>query len=126
MTLLTVFIGSIASFSGDLSSMTAPPFILSPVSLTEFPGASLYRSEVYFAYPAPAYWCERPELFSAIADAATEEDRSLAVLDWFIVSLVPLPIISRKWGKDAHCDGGRRVSRPEVTRSNRAPAVSRR
>jgi len=28
----------IASFSGDLSSMTAPPFILSPVSLTEFPG----------------------------------------------------------------------------------------
>lgn len=29
---------SLASFSGDLSSMTAPPFILSPVSLTEFPG----------------------------------------------------------------------------------------
>jgi hypothetical protein len=24
--------------TGDLSSMTAPPFILSPVSLTEFPG----------------------------------------------------------------------------------------
>ena len=30
---------SIASVSGDLSSLTAPPFILSPVSLTEFPGA---------------------------------------------------------------------------------------
>jgi hypothetical protein len=29
---------SISGFSGDLSSMTAPPFILSPVSLTEFPG----------------------------------------------------------------------------------------
>lgn len=29
---------SIASVSGDLSSLTAPPFILSPVSLTEFPG----------------------------------------------------------------------------------------
>ena len=29
---------SIASFSGDLSSLTAPPFILSPTSLTEFPG----------------------------------------------------------------------------------------
>jgi len=28
----------IASFSGDLSSLTAPPFILSPTSLTEFPG----------------------------------------------------------------------------------------
>ena len=30
---------SIATFSGDLYSLTAPPFILSPVSLTEFPGA---------------------------------------------------------------------------------------
>jgi hypothetical protein len=29
---------SLASMTGDLSSMTAPPFILSPVSLTEFPG----------------------------------------------------------------------------------------
>ena len=28
----------IVSFSGDLSSLTAPPFILSPTSLTEFPG----------------------------------------------------------------------------------------
>lgn len=31
------FLKSIASFSGDLSSLTAPPFILSPVSLSEFP-----------------------------------------------------------------------------------------
>lgn len=34
---LTQFIKSIASFSGDLSKMTAPSFILSPVSLTEYP-----------------------------------------------------------------------------------------
>ncbi|TFK69778.1 Oxysterol-binding protein [Pluteus cervinus] len=67
----TSFLKSIASFSGDLSSLTAPPFILSPVSLTEF----------------PAYWCERPELFAAIADAKTAEDRSLAVLRWFISTL---------------------------------------
>lgn len=60
---------SIASFSGDLSSLTAPPFILSPVSLTEF----------------PAYWCERPDLFAAIADAKEGEERHLAVLKWFIV-----------------------------------------
>ncbi|KAI0030844.1 Oxysterol-binding protein [Vararia minispora EC-137] len=65
------FIKTIASFSGDLSSLTAPPFILSPISLTEF----------------PAYWCERPELFSAIADAKDEEDRSLRVLRWFISTL---------------------------------------
>ncbi|GJE99147.1 oxysterol-binding protein [Phanerochaete sordida] len=65
------FLKSIASVSGDLSSLTAPPFILSPISLTEF----------------PAYWCERPELFAAIADAQTDEDRSIAVLRWFISTL---------------------------------------
>ncbi|KIM89944.1 hypothetical protein PILCRDRAFT_95024 [Piloderma croceum F 1598] len=67
----TSFLKSIASFSGDLSSMTAPPFILSPVSLTEF----------------PAYWCEYPDLFAAIADGKTEEHRALAVLRWFISTL---------------------------------------
>ncbi|KAF8591686.1 Oxysterol-binding protein [Ramaria rubella] len=67
----TAFIKSIASFSGDLSSMTAPPFILSPVSLTEF----------------PAYWAERPELFAAIPNAKTSEARALAVLKWFISTL---------------------------------------
>ncbi|KAI0759179.1 hypothetical protein BC629DRAFT_1550110 [Irpex lacteus] len=65
------FIKQIASVSGDLSSLTAPPFILSPISLTEF----------------PAYWCERPELFAAIADARTDEERSVAVLKWFISTL---------------------------------------
>jgi len=65
------FLKSIASFSGDLSSLTAPPFILSPVSLTEF----------------PAYWCEHPSLFAAIADGTTEEDRALRVLKWFISTL---------------------------------------
>ncbi|GBE87104.1 Oxysterol-binding protein [Sparassis latifolia] len=65
------FLKSIASFSGDLSSLTAPPFILSPISLTEF----------------PAYWCERPALFSAIADAETDEQRSILVLRWFISTL---------------------------------------
>ena len=34
-----------------------------------------------------AYWCERPELFAAIADAKDEKERSIAVLKWFIVSL---------------------------------------
>ncbi|CAG7851201.1 Protein KES1 [Serendipita indica DSM 11827] len=65
------FVKSIASFSGDLYSMTAPPFILSPVSLTEF----------------PAYWLERPELFAAISDGVDAEDRALRVLKWFIATL---------------------------------------
>ncbi|KAI9068859.1 Oxysterol-binding protein [Trametes sanguinea] len=67
----TSFVKSIVSFSGDLSSLTAPPFILSPISLTEF----------------PAYWCERPELFAAIADAKDEKARAIAVLKWFISTL---------------------------------------
>jgi len=67
----TQFIKSIATFSGDLYSLTAPPFILSPVSLTEF----------------PAYWCERPELFAAIAQGTTPEDRARRVLKWFISTL---------------------------------------
>jgi len=67
----TSFLKSLAGFTGDLSAMTAPPFILSPTSLTEF----------------PAYWCERPELFAQIADGKTEEARALAVLRWFISTL---------------------------------------
>ncbi|KAG8918503.1 Oxysterol binding protein [Tulasnella sp. 417] len=65
------FIKQLASLSGDLYSMTAPPFILSPVSLTEY----------------PSYWCERPELFAAIADGKNPEDRALRVLKWFISTL---------------------------------------
>lgn len=38
---------SIASFNGDLSSLSAPPFILSPTSLSEF----------------SQYWAEHPDLF---------------------------------------------------------------
>lgn len=67
----TAFVKSIASVSGDLSSLTAPPFILSPVSLTEY----------------PSYWCEHPGLFAKIADAKDDESRALAVLNWFISTL---------------------------------------
>ncbi|KIK94174.1 hypothetical protein PAXRUDRAFT_828257 [Paxillus rubicundulus Ve08.2h10] len=67
----TSFLKSLAGFTGDLSAMTAPPFILSPTSLTEF----------------PAYWCERPELFAMIADGKNEQQRALAVLRWFISTL---------------------------------------
>ena len=44
----------IASFSGDLSSLTAPPFILSPTSLTEFPGESMENiSFMGYCHPQP-------------------------------------------------------------------------
>jgi len=51
--------------------MTAPPFILSPVSLTEY----------------ASYWGERPSLFAAIADAPNDEERHVRVLKWFISTL---------------------------------------
>ncbi|KAJ7584780.1 hypothetical protein C8J56DRAFT_1053162 [Mycena floridula] len=90
----TSFLKSIASVSGDLSSLTAPPFILSPVSLTD------YRANDFLVNSAiptilllctirlgPAYWCEHPHLFAAIADETTAEGRAIAVLKWFISTL---------------------------------------
>ena len=84
-------LNSIASFSGDLSSLTAPPFILSPTSLTEFPGKYLHFALILNPYSSvfidPAYWCERPDVFAAIAEAEPGQDRILAVLKWFISTL---------------------------------------
>lgn len=65
------FIKSLAHMTGDLSTMTAPPFILSPTSLTEF----------------PAYWCEHPQLFASISQGKDAKDRMERVLKWFIATL---------------------------------------
>ena len=76
---------SIASFNGDLASLTAPPFILGTISLSEFSG----------------YWAERPDLFVAPARAVDPkksdlmndpttppaERRALLVLKWFLSTL---------------------------------------
>jgi hypothetical protein len=57
--------------ASDLSSMTAPSFILSPVSLTEF----------------SAYWGEPTEEWLDIAAGQSPEERMLKVLKWFICTL---------------------------------------
>lgn len=62
---------SIASFNGDLSSMTAPAFILSTTSLTEF----------------SAYWAELPKVFVAPASEPDPQKRALLVLKWFLSTL---------------------------------------
>lgn len=79
----TSFLKSIASFNGDLSSLTAPPFILSPTSLSEY----------------SQYWSEHPELLveptflteTEGADANEKEamalKRMIAVTKWFISTL---------------------------------------
>ncbi|KAF2852242.1 oxysterol binding protein-like protein [Plenodomus tracheiphilus IPT5] len=65
------FLKSIASFNGDLSTMTAPAFILSTKSLTEF----------------SSYWGEHPTLFVAPAAEKDPAKRSLLVLKWFLSTL---------------------------------------
>lgn len=67
----TAFLKSIASFNGDLSSLTAPPFILSSTSLTEF----------------SSYWAEHPSVFAAPAKEADPQKRALLVLKWFLTTL---------------------------------------
>jgi len=65
------FLKSIASFNGDLSSLTAPPFILSSTSLVEF----------------SSYWAEHPSLFVAPAHEEDTQKRALLVLKWFLSTL---------------------------------------
>jgi len=67
----TTFLKSIASFNGDLSTMTAPAFILSTKSLTEF----------------SSYWTEHPSVFVAPAAEQDPAKRALLVLKWFISTL---------------------------------------
>lgn len=56
----TSFLKSITSFNGDLSSLSAPPFILSPTSLAEF----------------SQYWAEHPDLFLGPSFVKTGADAS--------------------------------------------------
>ncbi|KAF2726200.1 Oxysterol-binding protein [Polychaeton citri CBS 116435] len=68
---LKEFLTSIATIRGDLSNITAPPFVLADKSTTEF----------------PRYWIEHPDLFCAPANESDPEKRALAVLKWFLSSL---------------------------------------
>ncbi|KAH0270706.1 oxysterol binding protein-like protein, partial [Aureobasidium melanogenum] len=65
------FLKSIASFNGDLSSLTAPAFILSTTSLTEF----------------SAYWAEMPSVLVAPASEQDKQKRCMLVLKWFLSTL---------------------------------------
>lgn len=62
------FLKSIASYNGDLSTLTAPPFILGTISLAEF----------------SAYWTEHPSIFVAPASEPDPAKRALLVLKWFL------------------------------------------
>jgi oxysterol-binding protein-related protein 9/10/11 len=68
---LRQFLSSIATIRGDLSNITAPPFLLSTQSTTQF----------------PRFWVQHPSLFTAPARENDPERRALAVLKWFLASL---------------------------------------
>ncbi|EPX71540.1 oxysterol binding protein [Schizosaccharomyces octosporus yFS286] len=65
------FIKNLATFTGDLSTLSAPSFILSGTSLLEY----------------MSYWFEFPELFVSIVDHEHPKDRMLAVLKWYMAGL---------------------------------------
>lgn len=62
---------SVATFKGDLTSLTAPPFLLASQSITEF----------------SAYFNEYPSLLTAPAKEENAEKRALLVLQWFLSTL---------------------------------------
>ncbi|GJJ68231.1 hypothetical protein EMPS_00577 [Entomortierella parvispora] len=65
------FVSTLAQFSGDLSSLTCPSFLLSSVSLLEY----------------SQYWGDHPKLFASISEGETPEERLLNVTRWFISTL---------------------------------------
>ncbi|KAF4122357.1 oxysterol-binding protein-related protein 9/10/11 [Geosmithia morbida] len=67
----TSFVKSISSFNGDLSSLTAPPFILSSQSLTEF----------------SSYWATHPSILTAPVAEPDAAKRAALVLKWFLSTL---------------------------------------
>ncbi|OAL03901.1 Oxysterol-binding protein [Phaeosphaeriaceae sp. SRC1lsM3a] len=65
------FLGSVATVSGDLSNITAPPFVLGENSTVEI----------------PQYWADHPTLFTAQGSEESAEQRALSVLKYFIGTL---------------------------------------
>ncbi|KAJ9606776.1 hypothetical protein H2200_008785 [Cladophialophora chaetospira] len=69
--MLKDFIASISVIRGDLSNITAPPFVLDTKSAVEL----------------PAFWAERPSVFVAAASSNDPAERAFLVLRWFLSSL---------------------------------------
>ena len=65
------FVQSLASFTSDLSVLTAPPFFVSTLSQTEF----------------PSWWTGGISAFVAPASEMDPEKRGLLVLKWFVGTL---------------------------------------
>lgn len=93
--LLSLLIHSAASQTFLAISLRSPPRLSSspPFPSQSFPVRHnlpeiivLLTKSRWLAWPT-AYWCERPELFAAISQGKTSEDRARRVLKWFISTL---------------------------------------
>lgn len=71
LTFVFVFLKSVATFRGDLTSLTAPPFLLAPRSIVEY----------------STYWSEHPRLLVSPAKEECPKRRALLVLQWFLSTL---------------------------------------
>ncbi|KAH3679564.1 hypothetical protein WICMUC_000897 [Wickerhamomyces mucosus] len=80
----TSFLKSIASYNGDLSSLTAPPFILSPTSLVEY---SQFWGEHPDLLIAPNFIGDKDSYENAANADEIAQDRIIAVTKWFISTL---------------------------------------
>ena len=67
------FIKSITTFRGDLSTVTAPTFLLQPQSYTEYAGL----------------WASQPSLFIAPVAEPDPAKRAMLVLKWFLSTIRP-------------------------------------
>ena len=65
------FLTSIASMTGDLSNITAPPFVLDQKSVVEI----------------PACWAENPRMFTSVADSEDPAQRALHILKSFLAGM---------------------------------------
>ncbi|KAJ1501119.1 Oxysterol binding protein, partial [Coelomomyces lativittatus] len=65
------FLSSLASFTGDLSQLTCPSFLLSGVSLLEY----------------CVHWCDHPDLFMSIPLIQSPLERILQITKWFLSTL---------------------------------------
>ncbi|KAI8061141.1 hypothetical protein BC940DRAFT_310643 [Gongronella butleri] len=65
------FLKTLASFTGDLSALTCPSFLLAPISLLEY----------------SSYWADQPTLLSSVGDSDNAEERFHAAIKWFISAL---------------------------------------
>lgn len=65
------FLQQLATFTGDLSQLTAPSFLLNGISLLEY----------------STHWLDYPQLFAQIPQGRTAEDRMVAAVKWYLSTL---------------------------------------